>query len=340
MKFLLHSKLLSDENSQVSCKVIKQGMIQYSHDYTFATVSKKTKLLSHQINDSENNIYTGVIQDKDYIGMSADSSICYDIGVIKPKQKRELCIYLWINENKENCKFDEIEQQLDELKKIDFEKELSCTIRYWRKYVKDHQTLDLKEKTDYDKKIKQIYNRTILLYPLLINEETGGVSASIEVDEQRTQCGRYSYCWPRDAVFITKAFDILGMEKETQKFYKVFCKNTQSKNGMWEQRFYTDGRLAPCWGYQIDETSSVIYGIYNHYEKTKNIKFLKENLKMMEKASKFLQSYVEDVIKEKNQMHVSYDLWEMCEGIHLYSMASIFAAFDVMLKTYDILRRR
>ena len=45
------------------------------------------------------------------------------------------------------------------------------------------------------------------------------------------------------------------MTKEVEKFYKIFCKNTQSQNGMWEQRFYTDGNLAPCWGYQIDETA-------------------------------------------------------------------------------------
>ena len=40
-------------------------------------------------------------------------------------------------------------------------------------------------------------------------------------------------------------YHILKMEKETDKFFKVFCKKTQSKNGMWEQRFYTDGSLAP-----------------------------------------------------------------------------------------------
>lgn len=71
--------------------------------------------------------------------------------------------------------------------------------------------------------------------------------------------GRYSYCWPRDSIYITKAQDFLKMEKETEKFYKVFCKMTQSKNGMWEQRFFTDGTLAPCWGYQIDETAGVIF---------------------------------------------------------------------------------
>ena len=60
------------------------------------------------------------------------------------------------------------------------------------------------------------------------------------------------------------------MKKETEKFYSNFCRMTQSKNGMWEQRFYTDGKLAPSWGYQIDETASVVYGVYSHYEYTKS----------------------------------------------------------------------
>lgn len=337
VKFLIHSKLLTDENNPVSCKITKQGMLQYSHDFTLSTISKKTPLSSFQINDTNRNIYAGVIEDKDYIGMSADSSICYDIGVLKPNEKKEIMIYIWINENKEKQKIDEVERLNEAIKDMDYAKQLTTTKNYWKKFVKDHEMLELKNKTEYDKKIKQIYHRTILLYPLLINEETGGISASIEVDEKRTQCGRYSYCWPRDAAFITKALDILEMEKETEKFYKSFCKNTQGKSGMWEQRFYTSGRLAPCWGYQIDETASVIYGVYEHYDRTRNIKFLKDNLKMLERATKFLQKYVNDVIEEKNEMHVSYDLWEMHEGIHLYSMASIFSAFNVMIKTYAIL---
>ena len=148
-----------------------------------------------------------------------------------------------------------------------------------------------------NKKIEEIYKRTILLYPLLTNYETGGIAATIEIDENLTKCGRYSYCWPRDSVFITKAMDILKMEKETDKFYKTFCKNTQSKNGMWEQRFYTDGRLAPCWGYQIDETASVICGVYDHFIKTKDRKFLKDTFKMCENGIKFLEKYIEDTFQ-------------------------------------------
>ena len=212
----------------------------------------------------------------------------------------------------------------------------------------------------YEEKIQEIYKRSILLFPLLTNPETGGIIASPEIDENFTKCGRYAYCWTRDAIFMTKALDILKMEKETEKFYKIFCKNTQSKNGMWEQRFFTDGRLAPCWGYQVDETASVVYGVLEHYNYTKSVKFLKENLQMCEKAVDFLKRYIKDWLniedktakKDKVQeemekemqekhpghkYHVSYDLWEMNEGVHLYSLASIYSAFESMMKIYRIL---
>ena len=61
------------------------------------------------------------------------------------------------------------------------------------------------------------YIKKYTIIPLLTNKETGGVAAAVEVDENLTQCGRYGYCWPRDAVFITRAFDKLKMNKETGK---------------------------------------------------------------------------------------------------------------------------
>ena len=149
--------------------------------------------------------------------------------------------------------------------------------------------------------------------------------------------GRYAYCWPRDAAFITRAMDILNMNKETEKFYKVFCKKTQGKNGSWEQRYFSDGRLAPSWGYQIDETASVIYGVYTHYKYTKNFKFLKEALPICEKALDFIKRYVKDLFEENGKIHVSYDLWEECENIHLYSLSAIYSAFDSILEIYKIL---
>lgn len=351
--FLIHSKLLSDENNMVGAKMCGNVLMQYCHNDVVCMFSKND-ILSHQLNDTEENIGSGVIQDKDYIGMSAKSAISYDLGTIKPGEKKSIEIFIYITPH-EKKKEEDILQEVSNIRKIDVARQQSTVEKYWRKYVKEHTQIDLKEENiEYNKKFNKIYKRGILLFPLLTNQNSGGVSAAIEVDEKMEHCGRYSYCWPRDAVFITRAFDKINMKKETEKFYKNFCKNTQSKNGMWEQRFYTDGRLAPCWGYQIDETASVIYGIYEHYLVTKDIKFLKETLKMCENASKFLCIYMDNILgthdtsdivkneiektyhtEERNKLPLSYDLWEMNEGIHLYSLASIYGALKAMLGIYE-----
>lgn len=332
-EFYIHSELLSDINNFVGCKIIDGGMTQYAHDFAFSTFAKGKDIIKHQINGSKDKIKRTEIYDKDYIGMSKDSSIAYEIGTIKQGEKKELQICVLIDENKN---ISDIEDEVERVKRIDFDKEYINTKSYWRKYVKSHDGLKLKEpENSYDERIYEIYKRSILLFPLLTNTETGAIIASPEIDEDFTKCGRYAYCWPRDAVFITKAMDILKMNKETEKFYKSFCKKTQSKNGMWEQRFFTDGKLAPCWGYQIDETASVIFGVYEHYKYTNSEKFLKDNLQMCEKAIDFLKKYVKDIFDGTNKYHVSYDLWEMCEGVHLYSLASIYSAFECMLRIYD-----
>lgn len=359
LSFLVRSKLYSNHNNMVSAKVIDNGLIQYNHDFSFCTFANQN-ISGHRINDVANYIRDAVLEDKDYIGMSEDSAISYNLGTLKPGEKGKICLFIYVDNNNNIKNIEELEEKIETLKRIDAKKELAQTKKYWTSYLEKHDGLKIKETDNkiVNEKVKNIYNRTILLFPLLQNEETGGISATIEVDENREKSGRYSYCWPRDAVFITKALDYLNMNKETEKFYEGFCKKTQSKNGMWEQRFYTDGTLAPCWGYQIDETASVIYGIYEHYKIKKDIKFLSNNIKMCENALKFLFKYLENVFDEKEEndlvkkeieekvkeegretdkiyKHLSYDLWEMNEGVHLYSLSSIYGAISAMLKIYE-----
>lgn len=356
VNFLVHSILLTEPNNMVSGEVKNNTLIQYCHDYTMYTFSNE-QLLSYQINNSKENIKTGIVGGKDYIGMSCDSSISYNVGILEPNQKKELTIYLYFKNNNETSE-ENLNKEIEDIKKLDVNKEEQTVEKYWKKYVKNHINMQLKSETnDFNKKINQIYKRSILLFPLLMNQETGGISAAVEVDENMTKSGRYSYCWPRDAVFITKALDMLKMTKETEKFYKVFCKETQSKNGMWEQRFYTDKTLAPCWGYQIDETASVVFGVYEHYKITKDVKFLKETYKMCEKAVKFLCNYMDNILgtkdtsdivkneieatyhtENRNKLPESYDLWEESEGIHLYSLACIYAAFEAIIQINTILK--
>lgn len=365
VNFLIYSKLLSNSNNMIGAKIENNILMQYSHDYTYCIFSK-TSILNYRLNNSKEEIKTGILKDKDYIGMAEDSAVSFDIGTLKPGESKEFEIIIYINNNEEKYKFDEIIEDVEKIRKIDINKELNKVEKYWKNYVEKHDRLEILTKKEkwqklitgqeqlnentYEKymQMRNVYVRSILLFPLLTNSETGGLSAAIEVDEKMDKSGRYSYCWPRDAVFVTKALDILNMKKETTKFYLKFCKETQSKSGMWEQRFYTDRRLAPCWGYQIDETASIVYGVYEHYKETNDKEFLKQAYPMCKNAIDALEKFhftssVPFTSQEnmKNFLtHESYDLWEMHEGIHLYSMSAIYAAYIAMIEIEKIIENK
>ena len=362
VNFLVYSKLLSSFNNMVGTLIQNDVFMQYSHNYTYCIFSK-TPILSYRLNESKEEIKTGILQDKDYIGMSNDSAVSFDIGLLKPGETKEIEIFIYINSNREKFQFDKIQKDIEIIRKMDTKKEEKDVEEYWRNFVKKHDGLnvlsnpekwqkaitgekEINENT-YNRymKMKNIYTRSILLFPLLSNSETGGISAALEVDEERDKCGRYAYCWPRDAVFITKALDILKMTEQTEKFYTVFSKQTQSQNGMWEQRFYTDGRLAPCWGYQIDETASIVYGVYQHYKLTHDKDFIQKTYDMCQKAIEtlgtflFVSSVTFASVNKTKEIKIieSYDLWEMHEGIHLYSLSAIYAAYKAMIEIERIL---
>ena len=88
-------------------------------------------------------------------------------------------------------------------------------------------------------------------------------------------------------------------------------------------------------------------------KETIHVEILEENLKMCEKATEFLFAYTEnllnideeDLVKKELQekykkyfeitKHVSYDLWEMNEGVHLYTLSCIISGLECMKKIYE-----
>lgn len=187
VKFFVHSELLSDRNNFVGCKITDYGMMQYSHDFIVSTISQDKKISDHQINGSKNTIKSTNIFDKDYIGMSNDSAIAYEIGKIKPNEKKTLEICIVLQEQPNN--FSDFEKEIERIRRIDLKSEYNKTKNFWRKFVKEHDGLSIKEpENSYEEKLQDIYYRSILLFPLLTNEETGGIIASPEIDEDFTKC--------------------------------------------------------------------------------------------------------------------------------------------------------
>lgn len=187
IKFLLHSKMISDDNNFAGTKAISNGMLQYSHGYNMAYISNDIDLETYQIHVVDKEISAGISQGKDYIGMSNSAALSYKIGMLKPNEVKEFSICIFICDNKEKNKIEEIEDQIDKIRKIDSEKELQNTKKYWRKYLKNHSNIEI-EGSRYKEIIKNIYNRTILLFPLLTNSNTGGISAAMEIDEKFSKC--------------------------------------------------------------------------------------------------------------------------------------------------------
>ena len=181
LNFLTYSKLFTNINND-ACGLIKDdALLQYTHDYAVCTFAKE-KISSYQINNAAESIMSGSVYGKDYVGMSPDSSIEYDLGVLKPGEEKIFNLYIYVNNNEEKNMLNELDLEIERFRKIDLKKELEDTKKYWRKYLKDHSNIDFKDKES----LKKIYDRTILLFPLLINETTGGISAGVESDEYKT----------------------------------------------------------------------------------------------------------------------------------------------------------
>ena len=330
IRTIIHADAISNENVDTSGYFKNDCLIQYNHTAA-ASFFSNYPIDKFKVNNMAKDLSTD-FENKEYIGLSSASTMFLKPVELKAKESKEIDIYLHLNDNSKIGVLNDLDNEINRIRKINIvDKEIE-TRKYWEKYVKKHTKHDLKRLSP---KAREIYIRSILLLDLLYNNKTGGVSVAVEVDEEKEQSGRYSFCWPRDAFYVMIAFDILGMPDKTEKYFENFCRITQSKSGKWEQRFYTDGTLAPCWGYQIDETAIIPIGVYKHYEMTKKKAFLKNNLRMVENAYIYLDKYVDKILAgEKSD---SFDLWEMYQGETIFGVASVYGAMEAIGKIYDVI---
>ena len=183
--FIVHSKVISSYNNMAGGLLANDALVQYSHNFTCAILSKEP-LLSHQLNDVERNILSGEVFDKDYIGMAPDAAISFDLGTIKPGESKEFTLVMYMTYDK--TEINKIKEDVTELRRINTDKEIEKIEEYWKKFVEKHDKYKILSRRKYSPKFKEIYKRTILFMDLLINHETGGVAASLEVDEERDKC--------------------------------------------------------------------------------------------------------------------------------------------------------
>ncbi|MBQ9280160.1 MAG: hypothetical protein IJ215_03850 [Clostridia bacterium] len=313
LNLFVYSKLNSDVNKKVSSMVVDNTLIQYCQEMYMATLSS-LPIAKYQINNSKYALENGNLYSEDYIGMSEDSAILYS-------NTDQITLYIAL-ENNLNGMLKTIEWCKKQQENILYER----TKKYWNDYLKKFENNIVFQNINRIKE-KEIMTRSILMYALVTNKDTGAVLASPDVDETFDKCGRYGYCWPRDALFINTSLNILGLSKITDKFYHVWARKAQLKSGLFEQRYYSSGELAPSWGIQIDETAAMLIGIYQ------NKKYKSLETVIVPAITGLLNFIDGDYLSRE-----CFDIWEERKGKHLYSTASIYEGLQLgkkMLEAID-----
>lgn len=297
-------------NKQLDC------LMQYSKDSYFTTFSKSKSVAFIVNNAKERSNYLNY-DNSNYEGLSKDSAIVYQLEK-NENNVYNLDIFIGFRENYILAK-----NMVETVRKIDTKLMYEDTKAYWERVVSSAKKYEFK-----NAKEEEIYIRSILTFVLYTNNNTGGIIAGCEVDEKVQRCGRYAYCWPRDAMYLMMAYNAVGLTSIPNLFYAKFAPNTQSENGMWEQRFYTDTSLGPCWGSQTDQTASMVIGMINQYAQIPDNGYRDIVKRSIEKGIEYL---LENVDSNGIQQD-SYDTWENFYGKSQYTLASIYCAFKKYLE--------
>ena len=299
------------------------ALLHYRHGYYYAITSDR-KTLQYQIGgNSLENALQGSLQGNDTIGMMKEGSLAWQSETLKPGGTVSFSLRICFARD-----LKELKSLVRQALRNDVRVDLKNTEAYWLSYLKNARQIET-GRSDVD----NLYKRSLLVFALMTNKKTGALLAAPEIDEGFTRCGRYAYCWGRDAAFITGALDKCGLQEQAEAFYR-WAAAVQDENGSWQQRYYMDGNLAPSWGLQIDEGGAIIWGILRHYKAAGNFDFLKELWPAVLKGVEFLLNYTDG---ETGLPWLSFDLWEERLGEHAYSSAAVCAGIEAGAEIAEIL---
>ena len=226
---------------------------------------------------------------------------------------------------------------------------MNSTEDYWHAWL-DRRNFNFEFLTE---KQNKLFNTSLFILRAHTDNK-GSIIAS--ADSAMIEYGKddYAYMWPRDAAFIVSVLDGAGFTEVTKNFFK-FCSDVLHEDGYLHHRFNSDQSLGSTWHspsaqsvwlqdkklqlpIQEDETASVLYSLWHHYDHTKDIEFIEDLYKpFIEKMANFL---VEFRNKDTGLPMPSYDLWEEVIGVSTYTCASVYGGLMAAAKFSELLGKR
>ena len=290
------------------------AIVHYRHNNYIAVGADKEITCFQLGNNARDSAAWNNLKGTDNIITANDCAFSCDLGDIEQGGSKTVTLYICAAHT-----LKDVQKLMVKMKQHMADYWLEATRRFWIEQLEAAAEM----KTS-DMRIDRLYERTVLYFHLVSDKNTGGILASAEVDEHRTICGGYGYCWGRDAAFIINAFDICGMKDQADKFFE-WTRKTQDNKGYWHQRYYMDGNIAPSWGLQIDETASIVWGILQHYETVGDREFLEKSWDSVQQAVDYIISAID---AKTGLPEPSFDLWEERFGEHSYSAAAVYGGIQ------------
>jgi GH15 family glucan-1,4-alpha-glucosidase len=215
------------------------------------------------------------------------------------------------------------------------ERLIASTDAYWQAWLE-------KEKTDFSllsPELERLYRNSLMIMRVHADNH-GGIIASSDTDMLHHGRDTYSYVWPRDAAIVAHTFDITGYQDVAKRFYE-FMARCLEPNGYLMHKYRSDGVLGSSWHpwmiqgvprlpIQEDETATVLFVLWEHYEKYRDIEFIESMYNtFIEPAANFLCEYIESTT---GLPQASFDLWEEKYGTSTYTAASVYGGLMAAAK--------
>jgi GH15 family glucan-1,4-alpha-glucosidase len=220
------------------------------------------------------------------------------------------------------------------------ERLIASTEAYWHAWLEKEQT-DL---SLLPVQLRALYQRSLVVMRVHADNR-GGIIASSDTDMLHHGRDTYSYVWPRDAAIIAHSFDKAGYRDISVRFFG-FMANLLDPAGYLMHKYRSDGVLGSSWHpwiingeprlpIQEDETATVLFMLWEHYELYRDIEFIESMYnRFIEPAAEFMCEYIEPIT---GLPQASFDLWEEKYGTSTYTAASVYGGLMAAAKFANLL---
>lgn len=197
---------------------------------------------------------------------------------------------------------------------------------YWRLWV--HK--EPEENAGLPDSVLRLYRRSLLVMRTQI-DRNGAILAANDSDNVQYNRDTYSYVWPRDGALVANALDRAGYPETSCAFFQ-FCASVVEPEGYFLHKYTPTGMPASSWHpwvkdargqlpIQEDETALVIWALWEHYRRFRDIEFITPLYRpLIKNGANFLMNYRDPAT---GLPLASYDLWEERQSVQTFTVAAV-----------------